>query len=77
MDRFESGVRLDFQQEKSWPGARDGVAGMGFIVLTREIYLTELLVSWFREKKLISPSLKIIKNHEIVWIGEIDSKFPF
>ena len=51
------------------------VAGMGFIVLTQEIYIAELRVSWFREKKLISPSLEIIKNHEIVWIGEFDSKF--
>ena len=64
MDRIESGVRLDFQQEKSWPGARDGVAGMGFIVLTGKIYLAELLVSWFRYKKLISSSLKFIKNHK-------------
>ena len=66
MDRIESGVRLDFQQEKSWPGARDGVSWMGFIVLAQEIYFAELIVRLFREKMLISPSLKIIKNHKIV-----------
>ena len=74
MDRIESGVRLDFQQEKSWPSARDGVAGKGFIVLTREIYLAELRVSWFREKKLLSPSLKIIKNHELF---ELEHRKPW